>query len=133
MVAEGRLAPPAPWSHNFQVWLCASFCLLQKMYITIGYQNLQTRMTPIVQVETTWKKRKVPTLPQKSQKLKVIGKIEIHAVGYSTHQQLEKNNLKKSRTNEGDFWCGPKKTNNAKKCAMEFSQINFWLVHLIAR
>ena len=46
MAAGGAPGPPAPKSHNFQVWLCASFLLSQTMHITIGYQNLETRMTP---------------------------------------------------------------------------------------
>ena len=123
----GRLAPPASKSHNFQVWLCASFLVITERCISqSATRKSKPEWPPIVQAETWWKKQKVPTLPQKSRKnLKSSEKNEIHAVGYSTCQQFEKNNKKNLGSNEGDFRCVPKKTNNAKKCAMKFRNIKY--------
>ena len=54
-------------------------------------------------METCWKKRKVPRYLKNPKNLESSEKTEIHAVGYSTCQQLEKNN-KKILGRIGRFW-----------------------------
>ena len=47
------------------------------------------------------------------------------------YRLLGKNNLKKSRTNEWDFKCAKKKTNNVSDCAIEFRRLEFFSVYRV--
>ena len=113
----GRLAPRLP-----------SLITSKFYYVHLSYYHRRcisrsaTRISksewpPIVQAETWWKKQKVPTLPQKSRKLKVVGK------KWNSRRRLFNMSairVKKSRSNEGDFRCVPKKPITRKSVLWNF-------------
>ena len=60
-----------------------------------GYQNLETNLNPTPTLGSLVEKNeKFPRYFKNRKNPKSSEKNEIHAVGYSTHQQLEKNNKK---------------------------------------
>ena len=128
----GRLAPPASKCHKKNVGYGGSHhpatdCV-DWAYLSVG--GVRTNLTPRLVYHT--KKTKVPTLPQKSQKTKVVGKNLKSRHRLFNLSATQEKLWKKFPTNEGDFRCVPKKTNNAKKSAMKFRNIDIWMMRYLA-
>ena len=77
------------------------------------------------------KNQKFPRYLKNPKNLKSSEKNENHAVGYSNYQQLEKNNEKNLGRMREILGAYRKKTNNAKKSAMKFRNIDIWMVRYL--
>ena len=130
--AGGAPSPPGFQVSKKKVWICGSRTLPQFVQIGHIYQWWKWDRQASRESETTAKKQKIPTLPQKSQKPKVVRKKWKSRPRLFRKSATQKKIWKKFRTNEEDFRCVPKKTNNAKKSAMKFRNINIWMVRYLA-
>ena len=129
---RGAPSPPAPKSHNFQVWLCASFYLLQNIvYHDRLPESENENDPPWCYWKPDGKNEKFPRYLKNPKKQKSSEKNEIHAVGYSTHQQVKKNNKKNLGRMREILGAYRKKNNNVKKCAMKFRNVDIWMVRYL--